>query len=93
MCHQPEEERDCDCSLCHECDLWMMSGGDRAAVHLSTDSQFTSAMGWGVGGRRPLLVLYASPLSTRSKAKSDRRHRFEWRKSRHQSEAESLPGD
>lgn len=47
VCHQPEEERDCDWSLCHECDLWMMSGGDQAAVHLSMVSQFTSARGRG----------------------------------------------
>lgn len=61
VCHQPEEERDCDWSLGHECDLWIMSGGDQAAVHLSTDSQFTSAMGWGGGGPSSFCMRRRSP--------------------------------
>lgn len=61
VCYQPEEERDCDWSLSHECDLWMMSGGDQAAVHLSTDSQFTSAGGGGGGGSSSFCMRRRSP--------------------------------
>lgn len=46
VCYTPADERDCDSSRRHECDLWMISGYNQVAADLSTDSPFISAW-WG----------------------------------------------